>query len=522
MTMADLFRGISRFGDRIAVVSGDEALTYADLDRRAARLASYLRSQGVRPGTPVAVAMSNCAEFVIADQALIKLGAAKIPINDMLSGEEIDYIIRDSGAVLVISDSGMYERIEPFKDAWPIHSYILTGRTVASLTPEVVAWEDALKGSGDSRGSEARSPGDIGIILYTGGTTGRQKGVVHTQSGLAINMLAHAIEMGLRDDEVILVSTPLPHAAGLVAQAGLLRGARLVLTKGFDAARTVETMKQHEVTYAFMVPTMIYRLLDRVAEDSIQLPALRTILYGAAPMSRTRLEQGLELLGPVFMQLFGQTEAPDFLTRLTREDHLDPASQRLVSAGRAATLVELAIAAPDGEHLPAGAVGEVIAKSPYVMSGYHNFPEMTAETLRDGWLHTGDLGWMDDEGYLYLVDRLKDMIISGGMNVYSTEVENALVGAPGVAHIAVVGVPHPDWGEAVVAFVVPSDGRSFDADHLDVIARERLAAYKRPKLFVEHPGQLPLTPYGKVDKKELRRRVTFDGFHVEVCMSEGQ
>lgn len=522
LTMADLFRGISRFGDRIAVSAGDTTLTYAELDRSATRLAVYLRSQGVRPGTPVAIAMSNCPEFVVADQALIKLGAAKVPINDMLSGEEIDYIIRDSGAVLVISDSGMYERFEPFRDGWPIHSYILTGRTVASLSPDVISWQQALADSGDSLVADPRSPGDVGIILYTGGTTGRQKGVVHTQSGLSINMLAHAIEMGLRDDEVILVSTPLPHAAGLVAQAGLLRGAKLVLTRGFDAEKAVEMMREQQITYAFMVPTMIYRLLDKVAEQGANLPSLRTILYGAAPMSRSRLEQGLDLLGPVFMQLFGQTEAPDFLTRLTREDHLDPASQRLASAGRAATLVELAIAAPDGERLPAGAVGEVVAKSPYVMKGYHNLPDVTAETLRDGWLHTGDLGWMDDEGYLYLVDRLKDMIISGGMNVYSTEVENALVGAPGVGQVAVVGVPHPDWGEAVVAFVVPSAELPFDEGHLAAVARERLAAYKRPKLFVEHGSQLPLTPYGKVDKKALRKMVTFDGLNVEVCLTDGR
>jgi fatty-acyl-CoA synthase/long-chain acyl-CoA synthetase len=401
----------------------------------------------------------------------------------------------------------MYERIAPYRDGWPIHSYIVTGPAAQSPAVGVVSWQDATKTLIGAPQFDPAQPCDTGIILYTGGTTGRQKGVVHTQSGLAINMLAHVIEMGLQDDEVVLVSTPLPHAAGLIAQAGLLRGATLHLIRRFDAEETVAAIATEKITYAFMVPTMIYRLLDRIAEAGVSLPSLRTILYGAAPMSRPRLEQGLELLGPVFMQLFGQSEAPDFLTRLTREDHLDPSAQRLASAGRPVTLMEVGIVAPDGEHLPAGAVGEVVARGPYVMKGYHNLPDVTAETLRDGWLHTGDLGWMDDDGYLYLVDRLKDMIISGGMNVYSTEVENAFLGVEGVGQIAVVGVPHSDWGEAVVAFVVPSAQSAFDPARLDAVAREKLAAYKRPKRFVELDGQLPLTPYGKIDKKALRKLV---------------
>jgi fatty-acyl-CoA synthase len=522
LTMADVFRGINRFGNQTAVVFDDSTLTYADLVSTATKLATYLRSHGVRPGTPVAIAMSNCPEFIVADQALIMLGAAKVPINDMLSADEIDYIVRDSGAVLVIADVGMYELVASVRDSWAIHSYVVTGIADGDLRAGVVSWQDATRKMLGSGRFDPAQPGDSGIILYTGGTTGRQKGVVHTQSGLAINMLAHAIEMGLRDDEVILISTPLPHAAGLIAQAGLLRGAELYLTRRFDAAEAVAAINERKITYGFMVPTMIYRLLDRVAADGSDLPSLRTILYGAAPMSRARLEQGLELLGPVFMQLFGQTEAPDFLTRLTREDHLDPSSQRLASAGRAVTLMEVAIAAADGEHLPAGAVGEVVARGPYIMKGYHNLPDVTAETLRNGWLHTGDLGWMDDDGYLYLVDRLKDMIISGGMNVYSTEVENALVGSDGVAQIAVVGVPHPDWGEAVVAFVVPSVLAEFDPARLDAIARDKLAAYKRPKRIVPLDGQLPLTPYGKVDKKALRGLVSFDGSDEDTAQSVGR
>ena len=510
LVMADLFRGITRFGTKPAVIFGEDVLTYAELVSQSRRLAAFLQSCGVGPGTPVAVAMSNRPEFIVADQALIVLGAAKVPINDMLSAEEIDYIVRDSGAEVLIADAAMFDRVVSVRDAWSIETQVVTTDREDQLPPGVVGWSASLRHSDDDfKTAMPPFPADAGIILYTGGTTGRQKGVVHTQSGLAINMLAHAVEMGLGDDETILVSTPLPHAAGLIAQAGLLRGATIYLTSRFDAEEAVTAIREHGVTYAFMVPTMIYRLLDCIDGSAVGLPSLRTILYGAAPMSRVRLEQGLQLLGPVFMQLFGQSEAPDFLTRLTREDHLDPSSQRLASAGRPVTLMQVAIVGPDGQHLRPGEVGEVIARGPYIMAGYHNLPEVTAETLRDGWLHTGDLGWMDEDNYLYLVDRLKDMIISGGMNVYSTEVESALVACAGVAQVAVVGVPHPDWGEAVVAFIVPDPEHPLDSQALDDLAREKLAAYKRPKRFVALEERLPLTPYGKVDKKALRNLVSF-------------
>jgi fatty-acyl-CoA synthase/long-chain acyl-CoA synthetase len=225
-------------------------------------------------------------------------------------------------------------------------------------------------------------------------------------------------------------------------------------------------------------------------------------------MSQPRLTQGLELLGPVFMQLYGQSEAPDFLTRLTREDHVADDFRRLGSCGRRALLMEVATVDDDDQPLPPGAIGEVVARGPYIMRGYHNMKEETEKALRGGWLHTGDVGWMDDDGYLYIVDRLKDMIISGGMNVYSTEVEQAVQRCDGVAQVAVVGVPHPDWGEAVVAFVVPAAEGGFGAAQVTAACREVLAVYKRPKRIVVVP-EFPLTPYGKVDKKALRAMVDF-------------
>lgn len=257
-----------------------------------------------------------------------------------------------------------------------------------------------------------------------------------------------------------------------------------------------------------MVPTMVYRLLDHAAGRDLSNSRLRTVLYGAAPITPHRLRQALEVFGPVLMQLYGQSEAPNFLTRLRREDHaLDPATvHRLTSCGQPVLLAEIAVADDHGRRLPADQVGEVIARSPYLMAGYHQRPEATAATLRDGWLHTGDIGYLDPDGYLYLLDRKNDVIITGGMNVYSAEVEQLLQACPGVSQVAVVGLPDSDWGEAVVAFLVadPSAG-GVDEDLLRQRCRDVLSAYKRPKAFVT-VTDLPTTAVGKVDKKRLRQQ----------------
>ncbi|OZM78029.1 class I adenylate-forming enzyme family protein [Pseudonocardia sp. MH-G8] len=500
LTLRTLFASaLDRFGERPALVFADRTWSYRELARDANRLAHALVAAGVGPGTPVALMMSNRAEYVIADQAVLRCGAAKVPINDMLSPSEIAYILCDSGAVVALADEGMAPAALA-ADAPALHTVVLVGD---GDVPGTTAWLDVFAGTdADAPPDVAVAGGDVGMIAYTGGTTGRQKGVVHTQRGLAVNILAHAVEMALGDDERLLLTSPLPHSAGFVLQAGLLKGALHLLERRFDPEAVLQRIACDRATFLFMVPTMIYRLLDRAEGRQLDLSSLRTILYGAAPITRERLEQGLHRLGPVFMQLYGQTEAPNFLTRLTREDH-DPAHpERLGSCGRAASLAEVAILDEDGAPVPAGEPGEVCARAPYVMAGYHGLPEKTAETLRGGWLHTGDLGRMDVEGYVYLLDRKNDMIISGGMNVYSTEVENVVQGCPGVAQVAVAGVPHPDWGEAVVAFVVAS-GAGFDEPAAAATCRAELAAYKRPKAY-RRIDALPVTPYGKVDKKALR------------------
>lgn len=539
-----LVAAMERFGDRTALVHDDRSYTYSELANRANRLGHALIELGISPGDPVAILLENGVDYVVADQAIVRIGAAKVALTDMLSAKDIAYCLADSQAtvaiagramlsaasrsgslslrtILAVGDSESTDGETGHHESTSESSGGSTGGGSVAGKPAVVPLADVVAEQPASLPESSPAETDLGLIIYTGGTTGKSKGVMHHQTGLALNLLSHLIETGISEDERVLLTSPLPHAAGFLLQASFLRGATVFLDQRYDPDAVLRRISDDRVTFTFMVPTMIYRLLDAVADrdsaahpskagEPLDLSALRTILYGAAPITGDRLQQGLDLFGRVFVQLYGQTEAPNFLTRLRREDHTtDPRSRhRLSSCGQAATMVRIKIVDADdpsrGELAP-GEVGEVVASSPYTMSGYHNLGEATATALRDGWLHTGDIGRLDADGYLYLLDRKNDMIISGGMNVYTTEVEAAIAAIDGVNQVAVTGVPHPDWGEAVVAFVVAEDA----TDNESLVARIMhtcridLAKYKVPKevLLVD---SLPTTAFGKVDKKALR------------------
>jgi fatty-acyl-CoA synthase len=510
-TMRGVFAAIGRYGDRPAVVCEGRSWTYREIVDSADRLANWLVDQGIRPGEPVLLALANRAEWIIADQAIVRAGAAKVPVNDMLSASEIEYIATDCGARIGLVDAALFKRIAA-ADA-PGLTTLLALDGVGASDPRVTSWATALDGADVGTPDVDVEPDHRAMILYTGGTTGRQKGVVHTQRTLSICELAHVVELGLQDDERMLIVSPLPHATGFLAQAGMLKGATLYIESKFDADLVLRRVTDDRITFVFMVPTMIYRVLDRADVAPGDFSSLRTILYGAAPITLETLSRGLRTFGPVFVQLYGQSESPDFITRLRREDHDLDRPERLTSCGQATALVEVAIVDDDDRPLPPGQAGQVVARGPFVMVGYHNLPEKSATTLARGWLHTGDVGRLDDDGYLFLLDRLNDMIISGGMNVYSTEVENVIQRCPGVGQVSVVGIADDDWGERVVAFVVPAGGDDLDLDGIRATCREELAAYKRPKNVVVISA-LPVTAYGKVDKKGLRARFSDGSQHV--------
>lgn len=480
-------RSLHRHADRDALVTAAERWTYRDVEAGVAAATARLRAAGVDAGARVLLLTDNGPTFPIHDLAIMALGAVKVPLNSMLTATEVGVIARRTEpAAIVISES-----LQPLlADIDPAVARVDATVRPPTGTEPVSPWSDPPVG-----------PADPAVVYFTGGTTGEPKGIVHSQGGVALNLLAHALESGISDADRVLLTTPLPHAAGLFVLTSLLRGATVYIEPGFDPVRVAETIEREAITWTFAVPTMIYRLLDHAEATDWCPRSLSTIQYGAAPISPDRLRQAVGRFGPVLQQLYAQTECPNYATALTKLDHVHALDQPqlLASCGRATTMCDVAVLDPDGNVI-IGEIGEVALDAPYVMAGY--WRDDAGERRCGRWLRTGDLGYLDDRGYLYLVDRRSDMIVSGGMNVYSVEVERVLLEHDGVGAVAVVGVPHDDWGEAVHAVVVGVDGWA-DAAELADHCRRQLAAYKRPKSF-EFVAQLPLTRYGKIDKKAVR------------------
>jgi fatty-acyl-CoA synthase len=498
---------LEKYADRPAVTLEDETLTYADLDRRANAVAQGLVDRGAGPEDRVALLMSNSLEYVVADLAIIKAGAAKLPLNDMLTHDEFEYMLSDSRAGTVVAGPNFRETLATLQaDIDTIETAI--GVSDGDELPNGLEPFAALDGEAPSPPDRQPTADDVAGHFYTGGTTGKPKGVTHTHESLTLNQYAHITELGVSGDETQLLMTPLPHSAGLFLWAGLLTGAHAVIHPGFDPDVALEAIDTHDVTWTFMVPTMIYRLLDHPDLEAADTASLETLVYGAAPMTAARLREGIDAFGPIFTQFYGQTEVPNLITSLGKAEHRhaleEGAEERLSSAGTPCLMSDVRIVDPEtGEPVEPGEEGEILATAPYAMQEYFERPEATTETVEDGWVHTGDVGRRDEDGYVYLLDRKSNMIITGGMNVYSTEVEDALVEHEGVQEVAVIGVPDDEWGEAVTAIVVPHDEAAVSAADIEAFASDRLADYKQPKRidFVE---EIPKTPYGKKDKQALR------------------
>ncbi|MEJ2862140.1 AMP-binding protein [Actinomycetospora flava] len=474
---AEFTAAFERYRDRTAVEAGGRSWTFADLDRWSAAVAAQLQGLGVGAGDPVALYLGNGVEFVVADVAVARLGAVKVPINTLLPADTVRYIVAAVGARVSVVDPSL--GVDVPGRVVPVDDLAEPRAVPAPPLPSV--------------GPDARA-----AIYFTGGTTGKPKGVVHTQASVVALHHAQLLEAEIVQHDRLLLTTPLAHAAGLFAQSALLRGATSVIEPGFDADAVLSALRGRGITWTFLVPTMLYRLLDLL--DGPEAFGLRTVVYGAAPITPDRLARALDVFGPVFVQLYGQTECPNWGTRLAKDDH-DPARPELLdSCGRASIMADVAIVSDRFDALPAGETGEVCLRSPYVLESYLDNPSATEEKfLPGGWIRTGDIGFLDTEGYLHLRDRQADMVISGGMNVYCREVEDVLASHPAISQVAVIGVPHDDWGEAVHAVIVGS----VDVDEVLAWSRGRLAAYARPK-SAELVDDLPVTPFGKIDKKVLR------------------
>lgn len=488
------------YANNIAIEYADTAVTYAQLDRWADGVAHQLHRLGVRAGDVVAIYMHNHPRFFAVDIAIARLGAVKLPLNYMLPVATISHILRVSDVRVVIAGTELLDSARAALLDAPdavlveatdgVEGSVAGGEILASQNHDV---DNSVRSSVESSAPAA--------LYFTGGTTGLPKGVVHTQASTVSFHYAQLLEAEIHQDERLLLMTPLAHAAGLFGQSALIRGATIVLTDGFDVPETVRLLTERGITWTFLVPTMIYRLLDAIDTGGHGL-TLRTIVYGAAPISPSRLREALEIFGPVFVQLYGQTESPNWGTRLAKQDHDLERPDLLGSCGQASLLADLKIVDDDGNEAAAGTSGEICLRTPYLLDHYLGNPAATAEKFLGDWIRTGDIGVIDANGYLYLLDRKSDMVISGGMNVYCKEVEDVLTTHPAVDNAAVIGVPHSDWGEAVHAVIVLSDD-SVAADDILAWSRDRLAAYARPK-SIETVTALPETPFGKIDKKVLR------------------
>ena len=482
-----LDQAAARFGDRGAVYHGERQLhTWGQLRERALRLAGSLRELG--PGARIAVASENRPEIIELMFAVWAAECVYLPINYKLHAREMQQILDDAGAALVFASRKIAAELTPVTDV-PV-GVIGSGayETRLGAAPAAVPCTE---------------PAELAWLFYTSGTTGRSKGAMLSHRNLMAMTVAHLADFDSPDEACSLVhGAPMSHGSGLYIPPYVLRAARQVIPESgaFEPNEFLDLCEHHPGCSAFLAPTMVQRLV----QTGRSCPRnLRTVVYGGGPMYVDSLKKAMSAFGPIFTQLYGQGEAPMTITGLRRADHLDADDAVLGSVGYARSGVDVAVLRADGSKAGIGEIGEIACRGDVVMSGYWRNPEATASTLQNGWLHTGDMGSFDERGLLTLRDRSKDVVISGGSNIYPREVEEALLEHPGVAEAGVVGAKDEEWGEIVVAFIV---GGVEPAD-LDAHLLDRIARFKRPKryLFVD---ELPKNSYGKVLKRELRERLS--------------
>jgi long-chain acyl-CoA synthetase len=494
--------------EKVASICGSTRFTFREVYQRVNRLSSALAGLGTARGDRVAILSLNCHRFFELYYGVPQLGAIVVPLNFRLTPQEIKYIIDHSGANTIAVDpelAPLVEAVRPNLDGVEHfilmsderrEGYLAYDELIASCTPEF----DAPEVNGD----------ELLGLFYTSGTTAEPKGVMLTHKNMLSN-IAHSegVYKNLASD-IYLHAAPMFHLAdGAAVFSNTARGATQVFIPRFDPKLVLETISRERVSLILLVPTMLNFLIGQPDLDSYDLSSLRHVTYGASPIAPDLLRRAMKVFNCQFGQGYGLTEASPLLTVLTYEDHIvtdEKSERRLASCGKPVQGVDVRVVKEDGSDAKPGEVGEIIARGPNIMLGYWKRPQETEDALRDGWLHTGDLATVDEDGYIYLVDRKKDMIVTGGENVYSTEVEAVLYAHPAVKEAAVIPIPDPDWGEAVHACIAVRDGKQVTAEELVEFCREQLANYKVPRSIEFIEGELPKGGTGKILKKQLRER----------------
>jgi fatty-acyl-CoA synthase len=501
-----LDKGASLGPDAPCLTMGERSLSYAEVQDFSFRVAGALARSGVRPGESVAILSANHPESFACVFGIARAGAVWCPVNPRNEAEENRELLELFDCTTLLYQAAFAPLVAKIRDRLPQLTTVVCLDQGTAQDPSLPEWLDHVVLAED----DVEPPDDVSMLVGTGGTTGRPKGVrltgrnVETMS--ALTLMSYPFE----GRPVYLALAPLTHAAGVLCFPVMALGGEIVVMPAPDLGEFLTLIEQHKVTHTFLPPTLIYMLLAHPALDSTDLTSLQCLWYGAAPISADRLAEAITRIGPVMGQLFGQSEAPMMVSTLAPADHLRAdgsiARERLSSAGRPTPLVTVGIMSDDGELLPTGERGEVVVRGSLVMAGYHKDDEATAEASRFGWHHTGDIGYLDEDNFLYLVDRAKDMIISGGFNVYSAEVERALMAHPDVQDCAVIGLPDEKWGERVVAVLQPKPGTTVSAEEVTAFVKERIGSVKAPKQVEVWPD-LPRSKIGKVLKPDIRARM---------------
>jgi fatty-acyl-CoA synthase len=501
-----LDKGAMLGADSPCLTMGETDLSYRDVQRLTHRVARALQRSGVKPGDKVAVLSGNDAIAFSCVFAISRAGAVWCPINPRNEAAENRFILDAFDCAALIFHSAYAPLVEQMRADLPKLALLVCLDKAMPFASALEAW---LEGVSDGS-IEIATTDDIAMIAGTGGTTGQPKGVMLSGRNLETMSALTLMSYPFEGRPVYLAVAPLTHAAGVLCFPILALGGRVVIMPEADLAEFLDLIARRRITHTFLPPTLIYMLLEHPELAATDRSSLQCFWYGAAPIAAARLEEALVRIGPVMAQLFGQTEAPMMISTMAPKDHFNAngsiARGRLASAGRAAPLVQVGVMDEAGQLLPAGERGEIVVRGSLVMEGYYKNPTATAEVSRFHWHHTGDIGYLDDENFLFIVDRAKDMIITGGFNVYSIEVEQALLQHPDVMDSAVFGLPDDKWGERVAAVVQLHAGRTLAADEIKAFVKSRIGSVKAPKQVDIWPD-LPRSKVGKVLKKEIRARL---------------
>lgn len=501
-TVAQLYiSALKNSPDKLAIVGDQASYTYRELEQKSYQFARLLQDKGLQRQDTIAFLVGNRAEAIIGIIAAQILGLKNVSLHPMASEDDHCFVLQDASVKALIVDTSRF-----------------TDRGMAiknrNLIPMVLGLDDSIIGPGlvgqiDSHDAQEMLVGDdpteITKLSYTGGTTGRSKGILHSHRTV-VTMVVYMLATYEWPEHVrYLVTTPISHAAGGLLLPTFLKGGTVYLMEKYDAPTFLRMVEEYHINFSFLVPTQIYGLIDYEDKKGHDLSSLELILYGASPIAPARLQEAIRKIGPVFGQLYGQAEAPMKLTYLSKKDHDFTRPHLFRSCGKIVPGNQVKLLDPDCREVPLGEIGELCVRGPLIMDGYLNRPEENEKVFKGDWLHTGDMARQDKEGYLYIVDRVKDMIISGGFNVYPSEVENCLANHPAVAMSAVIGVPDEKWGEKVTAVVVLKAGMQASETEVIQYVTDQKGVVNAPKSVI-FETELPLTALGKIDKKSIRTR----------------